>query len=1104
MPAPHSPGTVSSRNRWAAEFALTLVISFALTAAFALPAAAQSREANLIPNPSFEELNNRGLPANFNTFVPAGTPEGSVAIVSDATRSRTGTRSVRLDSSGERVAVARAVRLTGGRAYRLTVWYQASEGIQPEHVAMRVMAYRATPHTQANKVPWRMAWVHEPYESVYQVAGENFMIYPDPVAHGAGDWTRLAVAFTLPEEIVGIDVHLFNQRGHGSIWFDDISLIELPPEETKSVHADSPILPSLATLRQGHPRIMATEADFERIKELISNDSLAAQWYAGLRLSADRILRESPSSYVLPDGKRLLATSRTVLDRVETLALMYRLGGDRRYLERVWKELEAAAAFPDWNPSHFLDTAEMTRAFAIAYDWLYDSWTEDERRFLRAAILEKGLRPALLYYRGQKPPDWQWSPTWTQNWNFVVNGGITIGALAIADEAPHIAEEILREGFKSVQLAIGRFGPDGAWDEGVSYWHYSIRYLIAYIISLETALGTDFGLAQTPGIGEAGFFPIYLTGPNHEVFNFGDAGTGVPRAPEMFWLAQKFNQPVFAQWHRRTGRLLGSWGSLTNNLLWYAAGLGDDASLAELPLDKYFRGVEVVSLRSSWEDPEAVFVAFKGGEANVNHGHLDLGGFVLDALGVRWAEETGADNYNLPGYNNRGSGQRWTYYRTRAEGQNTLVINPGRGPDQDVRAFARLLFQASKAEEAVGILDLSSAYAPHARVRRGVALFDNRRQVLIQDEVSAQRPSELWWFMHTKADIELSEDGRAATLRRGDKRLLVRLLSPGSARFHVMAARPLPTSPDPPGQNPNSGIRKLAVHLENVTDLRLVVQFTPLKGAEEAPVSPAILPLEEWEARFDDGLLWPPLPRMLLEIVSPKPGENVYGRVPLALSLDAPDEIAVEEVTVRFGEEEVYRSQNPPEGLLLDTRRLDDGVYTLAVQARLASGETASRAIPVRVANWWSLKDDFEPPHVSWLGTIDRSKTYAESPGWAYATDQPGAFFGDATRRVRTGETAEHLVWESPNLRAFQIWVYAPTEDLDEILLVEVSQDGASWREVPYRSFVKERSSSGRFWLEIAGDVSEADASWFRVTLQAGSVPAGEVQLGRVELTGLR
>lgn len=27
-----------------------------------------------------------------------------------------------------------------------------------------------------------------------------------------------------------------------------------------------------------------------------------------------------------------------------------------------------------WNAQHFLDLAEFTASFAIAYDWMYDAW----------------------------------------------------------------------------------------------------------------------------------------------------------------------------------------------------------------------------------------------------------------------------------------------------------------------------------------------------------------------------------------------------------------------------------------------------------------------------------------------------------------------------------------------------------------------------------------------------------------------------------------------------------------------------------------------------------------------------------------------------------
>ncbi len=700
----------------------------------------------LMQNGSFEEVTAQGRPAGF----AFGYVSGNAEIVSDNAQARSGEWSVRITSDGnERPALGKYVQLEGGRAYRFTVWYQASEGIQPKNIRPRIMAYNASPHNEANKTAWQMSWLHEPLDEATKpsLAGPNFHLEPQAETYDPSNWARLTVDFTVPPEVKTILIQIFNQFGPGSLWIDDLSVQQLPAgyekvsvsaEDSSGLHAEI-----LETLRRQHPRVMATVEDFARIRRLVQEDTLMRRWYASLTFSADKIVLEPVSEYVIPDGKRLLATSRQVLDRVETLAMAYRIEANERYLERLWQELQAAANFPDWNPSHFLDTAEMTRAFAIAYDWLYDVWSQQQRQILREAIIDKGLDSALMYYHGKAPAGWQGGHNWTEsNWCFVVNGGIAMGALALADEVPEMAEEILQTGLHWVRQAIARFSPDGGWDEGTGYWHYSIRYLISYMCALETALGTDFGLAQTPGIDQTGFFPVYLTNNKDETFNFGDTGTEAPRASELLWLADRFNQPALAGWFLHTGG-----GSAAKNLLWYRPGLGEDSAFDSLALDKHFSGVEVASFRSAWLQPEGVFVAFKGGTVNRGHGQLDVGNFVLDALSVRWAEQTGADNYNLPGYSNRGSGQRWTYYRIRAEGQNTLVINPGAGPDQNLAANAPIIHLASRPNEAVGIIDMSSAYAPHARARRGIALFDNRRQVMIQDEIEADDPAELWWLL---------------------------------------------------------------------------------------------------------------------------------------------------------------------------------------------------------------------------------------------------------------------------------------------------------------------------------------------------------------------
>jgi hypothetical protein len=129
----------------------------------------------------------------------------------------------------------------------------------------------------------------------------------------------------------------------------------------------------LKTLKPDHPRLLADAERFAKLRQQAKTNPQLNEWCSKVHSSAERILTQKPSEYEIPDGLRLLATSRRVLDRIVTLGMAYRLSGDKRFVERAWAELATAAKFKDWNPRHFLDTAEMTAAFGIGYDWFFDA-----------------------------------------------------------------------------------------------------------------------------------------------------------------------------------------------------------------------------------------------------------------------------------------------------------------------------------------------------------------------------------------------------------------------------------------------------------------------------------------------------------------------------------------------------------------------------------------------------------------------------------------------------------------------------------------------------------------------------------------------------------
>ena len=154
----------------------------------------------------------------------------------------------------------------------------------------------------------------------------------------------------------------------------------------------------LKTLKPGHPRLLIDGETVARVRKLVEADPVAAAAYRQVKAEADKVLGQPASKYEIPDGRRLLRVSRRVKERVRTLAFIFLAEGGRKYVDRAWAELEAAAKFKDWNPAHFLDTAEMTHALALGYDWLHEQWTPDQRRTLREAIVRLGLRPAWKVY----------------------------------------------------------------------------------------------------------------------------------------------------------------------------------------------------------------------------------------------------------------------------------------------------------------------------------------------------------------------------------------------------------------------------------------------------------------------------------------------------------------------------------------------------------------------------------------------------------------------------------------------------------------------------------------------------------------------------------
>jgi len=561
-----------------------------------------------------------------------------------------------------------------------------------------------------------------------------------------------------------------------------------------ATHAEEPILNNL---RKDHPRLILTKERLASLKEAIAGDDMAQRWHTALTADAEIFLKGTPVEYTL-ENKKLLNESRTVLKRVSTLAALYRIDGNPRHAARAKRELLSTAAFPDWNPASFLSTAEMTLAFALGYDWLQDSLSPAEKEIIRTAIIEKGLKPGLQVYQGKR--GW---PAATHNWNSVCNNGLIAGALAVADTDPEIAAEVLTRAKASVPKGYHDYAPDGGWPEGPGYWAYGTLYAVYGLACLESALGTDWGLAASPGFSGTGDFRIDLIGPSGMNFNFADGGVVPGPTSCMLWLANRFNRPDYDA----SERTIAAQKPSIFHLLFFNRRFSTPAPATDRPLARHFTGCGVVTLRSSREK-SATWLGIKGGDNKANHSNLDLGTFVLDAGGQRFAEELGADDYTLPGYF---AAKRWDYYRTRTEGQNTLVIG---GENQNTRAAAEVIAFGKDSTT----IDLSAGYPAGSKIHRTATVAADGTATL-DDKILLKAPASIIWSMHTKAHGSAS--GTTATLSRGKASLKAEILSPAGATF-TFAPVVIPAP-----QRQDEGISKLCVQLPAGPSARLTIRFSP-------------------------------------------------------------------------------------------------------------------------------------------------------------------------------------------------------------------------------------------------------------------------------------
>jgi hypothetical protein len=607
------------------------------------------------------------------------------------------------------------------------------------------------------------------------------------------------------------------------------------------------IIQDLATnTANKHPYIIITNSRVEAIKKLARKDDFASRCYEKVINGADKKISSTPDytyEYKNPNGGKF-ATILSDKINVAGLVLAYQLTGETKYAERAIQDMEAICNWPDWGTTlgrQFLGTASICFQMGMGYDGLFNYMTTTQRTRIKEAIVEKAIRPGLFYHYIKDSR----IAVAKSNWNAVCNNGLVAVALAIAPEEPELSGRMLENCIGSLENVLSVYAEDGAYEEGPGYWAYGTGALVRALDAIETATGNNYGLSEAPGLSTTAYFVPFMIGPAG-YYNFHDAEENNNKFitdPEYFWFANRYNNPDF-YWERM--RLPEQNVGNIFDLLWYK---GKVKGGFNLPLDYFGKGennsVGTGTFRTSWTDPNALFLGFHAGYRLANHSQSDEGTFIFDALGERWAIDVGdgrrdlsVDGKSLNGSQEKYFGkERPDFYRMRTEGHNLYVINPDKSYGQDFSASNRPQFEqlSLQTEKPFAIANLTCSYKKEVSVaKRGFLLNKKEGYALIQDEAILTQSSTVYWFMHTRANIEIVEDGHAALLSIGKKKLYVKVIGDTTGiTFTQMASKGL--TDNVINMKNMDDVRKLTIKLDGASKLKFAVALIPLKDGEIVP-----------------------------------------------------------------------------------------------------------------------------------------------------------------------------------------------------------------------------------------------------------------------------
>lgn len=532
-------------------------------------------------------------------------------------------------------------------------------------------------------------------------------------------------------------------------------------------------------LKGVHPRVYLNQSQIDALKQKTLDQK--ELWEAAL--ARVRALSVEPPA---PPAEERRVQNEVGLGIAEA-ALIFKITGEKKYLDAAKKYMDAAVSYDIWGYSYNKPNVDLAAGHLLygmgwAYDLLYHDLTAAERTKYR----EKLVKQARLLYDFFKPKKGK-TYAYSQNHTFIPISGLAVTAYALMDEIPEAQKwaDLSRAIFDRV---LATYTQDGYFYESMEYWIFSTPWLVHYMDAHHASTGEDL-YQTTPGFRLAHKYVSHITLPGGEFnFDFGDIYAGnVTRSRKgndyereridgrfrtnyniLFNLAGRYNSGEaqgVANWLRSKGQVNAEeiW-----TFIWYRPEI-KAISIEQQPTSHYFEDHGVVFWRNNWADDATAF-AFKAGppeghsvtekveqfpdwRLSSGHAHPDAGSFIIWANGKYLTGDSGYAGLPLTEHHNTlvfdGIGQN-------REGKGHDVFT---GIPYSQLNKIRLTNVLLEKDRVAVTADIAAAYEPEVGVKKLVRSFEfiAPGSFIVKDRIATDIPRTVTSFLH--ADNSIIGDG---------------------------------------------------------------------------------------------------------------------------------------------------------------------------------------------------------------------------------------------------------------------------------------------------------------------------------------------------------